>query len=248
MTKASSPTASSRTKSRATTDDRGGAKASSLLDQAYDAIKEKIVTLFFVPGQYLNEGAICDLLQLGRTPVHQALLRLQVEGLVEIIPRKGIVVQPDTLSQIVEVLDARAVVEAELARLAAERATDDEIAGLAQIVKGAPRKHGGGAIDAFIESDRAFHVSIAAMARNRVLAEMAKTLHERSTRAWYLHLWQTLDLKATGRQHAAICEAIRARDGVAAADAIRTHIGSFRERYIHILNTSPIRHQMVERS
>ena len=239
--------ARNRTKARVTADAGGAAKASSLSDQAYEAIKEKIVTLYFVPGQYLNEGAICDLLQMGRTPVHQALLRLQVEALVEIIPRKGIVVQPDSLSQIVEVLDARAVVEAELARLAAEQATDDEIAGLERIVKGAPRKHGGGAIDAFIESDRAFHVAIATMARNRVLAEMAKTLHERSTRAWYLHLWQTLDLKATGRQHAAICEAIRARDGAAAGEAIRTHIASLRERYVHILNTSPLRHQVVLR-
>lgn len=245
MTKApSSPSANGRARSGAAA---GAGKVSSLSDQAYDAIKEKIVTLFFVPGQYLNEGAICELLQMGRTPVHQALLRLQVEGLVEIIPRKGIVVQPDSLSQIVEVLDARAVVEAELARRAAENATEDEVAGLERILKGAPRRHGGGAIDAFIESDRAFHVAIAAMAKNRVLAEMAKTLHERSTRAWYLHLWQTLDLKATGRQHAAICEAIRARDGTAAAEAICAHIGSLRERYVHILNSSPLRHHAVLR-
>lgn len=217
-------------------------KASSLSDQAYGAIKEKIVTLFFVPGQYLNEGAICELLGMGRTPVHQALLRLQVEGLVEIIPRKGIIVQPDSLGQILEVLDARAVVEAELARLAAERASDEEIARLERILDGAPRKHGGGAIDAFIEADRAFHVAIAAMAGNRVLAEIAKTLHERSTRSWYLHLWQTLDLKATGRQHTAICDAIRARDGVAAAETIRAHIASLSERYRHILDASPLRH------
>ncbi len=54
-------------------------KSGSLTAQAYEQIKEKILTLHFLPGQYLNEGALCALLEVGRTPVHQALQRLQHE-------------------------------------------------------------------------------------------------------------------------------------------------------------------------
>ena len=91
--------------------------------QAFEEIKEKILKLYFLPGQYLNEGALCALLNVGRTPVHQALQRLQHEGLVEIMPRKGVIVQPGSISEILKILDSRATIEAELARNAASHAT-----------------------------------------------------------------------------------------------------------------------------
>src|SRR5260221_14777990 len=93
--------------------ENGGGNSLSLTDQAYEAMKEKVITLYFLPGQYLNEGAICKLLDLGRTPVPQALQRLQLEGLTAVVPRKGVIIQPDSISQILEFLDARLVVESE---------------------------------------------------------------------------------------------------------------------------------------
>ena len=80
-------------------------KHGSLVAKAYEDIKEKIITLYFLPGQYLNEAAISGLLQVGRTPVHQALQRLELEGLVEIMPRKGVVVLPDSISEIIKILE-----------------------------------------------------------------------------------------------------------------------------------------------
>src|SRR5947207_4287798 len=81
------------------------AKHNSLVAKAYEEIKEKIITLYFLPGQYLNEAAISALLQVGRTPVHQALQRLEFEGLVEVMPRKGVVVLPDSISEIIKILE-----------------------------------------------------------------------------------------------------------------------------------------------
>ena len=80
-------------------------KHGSLAAKAYEDIKEKIITLYFLPGQYLNEAAISGLLQVGRTPVHQALQRLELEGLVEIMPRKGVIVLPDSISEIIKILE-----------------------------------------------------------------------------------------------------------------------------------------------
>ncbi len=216
-------------------------KPSSLSEQAYEAIKERIITLYFLPGQYLNESAISELLNLGRTPVRQALQRLQIEGLVDIVPRKGVIIQPDSIGQILEILDARIVLEAELAKRAAERATDRDVQDLEAALDGGHRRHGGGAIDAFVECDRAFHVKIGDMSGNRVLGDFSKVLHERSTRSWYLHLWQTLDTDGSDRQHRAVLEAVRARDGAGAAEAMRTHLSSLRERVAHIQSAAPRR-------
>jgi hypothetical protein len=82
-----------------------------------------MVTLHFLPGQYVNEGALCAMLGAGRTPGHQVLQRLEIEGLVGIMPRKGVIVRPDGMSEILTILDSPATVEAQLARNAAEQAT-----------------------------------------------------------------------------------------------------------------------------
>jgi DNA-binding GntR family transcriptional regulator len=217
----------------------GGTDKSSLTQQAYEAIKEKVITLYFLPGQYLNEGAICDLLGLGRTPVHQALQRLQLEGLVEIVPRKGVIIQPDSIGQIIEFLDARLTVETEITRMAALCAIPQDIQDLQAILdQNSELKNEGGEINAFVERDHAFHAKISEMSRNRVLGDFTKTLHERCTRAWYLHLWQTLDTNASDKQHRGILKAIKNRDGEAAAKAMREHLTNLRDRVARLQNST----------
>ncbi|MCK9908731.1 GntR family transcriptional regulator [Microbacteriaceae bacterium K1510] len=211
-----------------------GQKGGSLVARAYEELKERIITVYFLPGQYLNEGAICALLGLGRTPVHQALQRLEIDGLVEIMPRKGVIVLPDSIAEIIKILDSRMAVEPELARHAAERATAEtaaELKALASVQKSDPDISD---IDAFTTSDRAFHRKLADMSGNQVLSDFARNLHERSWRYWYLHLWQTLDINGSNRQHTAIAEAVAKRDGDTAANAMREHISSLKQRLSQI--------------
>lgn len=217
-------------KTPAKTTTKARAKAGSLADQAFEDIKEKILKLYFLPGQYLNEGALCALLGVGRTPVHQALQRLQHEGLVEVMPRKGVIVQPGSISEILKILDSRATIEADLARNAASRATPKQVEELKALARAGVGATTPSQLEDFIEADRAFHSKFADLAENPVLSEFARTLHERSIRYWYLHLWQTFDGKSTGGEHAAIADAIAKGDGEAAAKAVRTHIESLRTR------------------
>lgn len=209
----------------------------SLTEQAYQAIKERIVTLVFAPGQYLNEAALCDTLDMGRTPVHQALLRLNVEGLVEIVPRKGLVVQPDSIGRVIEMLDARRMIEPELARRAAENATDDDVAYLEDVL----RRHSPGlaGLDTYSSTDRAFHVKIAAMSGNQVLGEFLQSLHERVARFWYLHLWRMRDTGRGEQDHGAVLAAIRARAGEEAAEAMEAHLDRLRGELAEISNQAP---------
>jgi DNA-binding GntR family transcriptional regulator len=228
--------AKSSLKTQAETASKAGrkpaSKSGSLAEQVYKKLKEKIITLHFLPGQYLNEGALCAMLGVGRTPVHQALQRLELERLVEIMPRKGVIVQPDSIAEVLKILDSRVTVEAELARNAAQQRTPED----AEVLKRLAR-HGYGNgqpadVDTFITGDRAFHEQFANMAGNVVLSEFARSLHERSIRYWYLHLWQTMDTKATIRQHSAIADMITKGDSEGAAKAVREHIESLRERLI----------------
>lgn len=203
----------------------GGADDTSLVAKAYESIKEKIITLYFLPGQYLNEAAVSALLGLGRTPVHQALQRLHLEGLVEVMPRKGVIVLPDSIAELVKILDSRLAVEPELARKAAEGEPDPETcAELRRLAIAPTATEGLPDIDAFTVCDRAFHRRIGDLSGNKVMAEFAGRLHERSTRYWYLHMWQTLDVGRSNRQHGAVAEAVCRGDTDGAAGAMREHI------------------------
>jgi DNA-binding GntR family transcriptional regulator len=221
---------------------KGNDESLSLSDQAYIAIKDRIITLFFAPGQYLNEASICEQLDMGRTPVHQALQRLRTEGLVDIVPRKGVIIQPDSMGQVLEILDARLVIEPEIAARAAQHRRPEDVAEIRSLLDHhRDDPHGGGRIDSFVECDRAFHNKLSDMSQSRILGDFAKTLHERSTRAWYLHLWQTLDTEASDRQHRAVLQAIEAQDPMAAAAAMREHLAALRDKVAHLQQHAPQR-------
>jgi DNA-binding GntR family transcriptional regulator len=219
------------------------AKAQPLVQVAYESIKERIINLHFLPGQYLNEAAICAQLKLGRTPVHQALQRLQLEGLVDVLPRKGIIVQPDSVAEIMKILDSRMTVEPELARVAARRAGAGEIAreqldllkqlAVATVDQDPPD------IAAFTANDRRFHREIALLSGNPVMSDFARVLHERSTRFWYLNLWQTIDVPASNRQHADIAKAITDGNEALAAQRMLDHISALRSRLERLQRMSP---------
>jgi len=91
---------------------------SSLLDTAYEKIKQHITACEFRPGDYLNEAELSERLGIGRTPVHQAIDRLMMEGLVQVMPRKGIIVTPVSLNDVAQTIEVRLLNECHCARLA----------------------------------------------------------------------------------------------------------------------------------
>lgn len=210
-------------------------KQTSLVEQAYETIKEKVIALHFLPGQYLNEAAICAQLDMGRTPVHQALQRLHVEGLVEVLPRKGIIVQPDSLAEILKILESRLTVEPELARNAAAHVRGaevpaDEVARLVAIATATDAELDPPDISTFTSNDRWFHREIGRLSGNSIMADFARMLHERSTRFWYLNLWQTIDVDKSNAQHLTIARAVSEGDEDAASLAMAEHIRALHGR------------------
>lgn len=216
----------------------------SLSESAYRALRERVLNLTLPAGELLNERWICELLGVGRTPVHQALQRLHQEGLIEIVPRKGILVKPDSVSKIIDLLDARSIIEPVLAGRAARLANPDDIEELKKI--SAPVECGNvqsngesKSIDQFIERDRAFHAKLAAISGSTVLMEMQKSLHERAMRFWYSDLWRTLDEHKAAAEHKAVIDAIERGDASAAEAAMSQHIEEITTRLRKIQGMSP---------
>lgn len=201
----------------------------SLRDQAYEIIKRRIITLAYHPGAYINEAMICDDLGIGRTPVHLALERLALEGMVEIMPRKGLIVTPISFDEMQQINEARRLIEPAAAGLAARWASDAELEAMKRIVAAARevRLHD---TERLMELDRLFHSAIADATRNRVLAPMLKALHERSLRNWYISLSDEGRRENVAAEHEEILGAILTRDAAVAEAAMRSHIDSFKER------------------
>lgn len=206
------------------------AQPRSLKEEAYERIKRLIITMRLRPGELLNLVQLSSSLDIGRTPVLQAVEKLVFDGLVDVIPRKGIVVRPVTLDEVLDLIEVRTVNEAQCARLAALRAEDADIQALEKIAHEADEATQSGSVDIERQMyyDQEFHRALAKASKNPVLAELMHALHERSLRFWFISLRTEQHHVAVGKEHRMIIKALRKRDPEAAAKAIVSHIESFK--------------------
>jgi DNA-binding GntR family transcriptional regulator len=200
----------------------------SLRDAAYEAIKLRIITCKFKPGECINEASVSQLLGYGRTPVHQALDRLMLEEMVEVIPRKGVIVKPVILQDVMQMIDVRMVNETHCARLAAARADDTHIKALTGVLNRAQQAIAGRDVHAMMMLDREFHLQLAAASKNFELTEVLRKLNERSLRFWFISFNTPDHHRSFQEQHEAIFTAVRDRDADGAESAMRAHIDAFR--------------------
>src|SRR5580692_3046095 len=207
----------------------------SLRDTAYDAIKHRIITCAFRPGEYINELQLSALLKIGRTPVHQALDRLMIEGMVEVIPRKGVIVKPVSLNEVLQIIEVRLINEPLGARLAAVHANDADLTEMADVLKRAKHWASLRNVENLMLLDREFHLLVAKAAKNDVLTELLRNLHERSLRFWFISLNAPTQYQLVQDEHGTILEAIRRRDADNADAAMRRHIESFRKNVSQFL-------------
>ncbi len=201
--------------------------AKSLLDQAYNEIKFRIITCRYRPGEVLSEAAISLELKIGRTPVHQAIHHLVMDGLVSIMPRKGVMVRPVSIDEAMEIISVRLVTECYCARLAADRADDTELQKLQEIVESSEKNMEKRNVEQMMLLDREFHDTLARAAKNSVLTDVLRNLHERSLRFWFISLRAADHHRDVLAQHRAIVKALQSRQPDAAEAAMRDHILAF---------------------
>lgn len=208
--------------------------AVSLEDAAYNIIKNRIITCKLRPGTTLSEAALAANIGYGRTPVHQAMTRLMHESLVEILPRKGILVRPVSLDEILEIIEVRLINECSCVRRASKHADTHAIAELEANLwqlKDATKSRD---TERLMHLDRDFHIAISSAAGNAVHAQLLRTLHERSLRFWFISLRAAPDHHIRiCEQHEAIVNAIIDHDPDDAEVAMREHIEAFRANIMH---------------
>ncbi len=193
---------------------------------AYEQLKSAIITLRLPPGSYLNETAICIELGLSRTPVHHALHRLMHEGLVSIVPRKGVLVQPLSINDFLELMVVRRLNDPVSASLAAERITPAELQQLNVIIANiheAKRND----VASLITLDRRFHAIITDATRNRVLVQLLDSVHDRSARFWAMALASGSWVDEILQEYSVITEQLHRHDARGAMAAMEAHIDSF---------------------
>ncbi len=211
--------------------------AETLTERAYRALEEQIVTLRLKPSQVLSEQMLSATFDIGRTPIREALQRLAREGLVAILPRKGILVSDINPRNQLLVLEVRRELERLLSRAGAERATKDQREQLQEIARGMDRASKANDDIAFMRLDRELNRLMIEAAHNDFAARSMKLLQGLSRRFWYMHYREAADLPLCARLHANQARAIAKGNGEAAArasDKLMDYVENFTRRTVSV--------------
>lgn len=160
----------------------------SLKDRVYDALKETIAGINIYEGTgepRLDERQLSEDLGVSRTPIREAIARLEQEGLVRIVPRRGVFVTRKTKTEILEMITVWAALESMAARLATDKATDDEIASLRALFATMEDDTAQANIDEYSSRNIRFHQAIIRLSKSKLMETMTETLfiHMRAIRA-----------------------------------------------------------------
>jgi len=202
-------------------------EAASLSERAAYRIRELIVSLELPPGAPVSERELMARLGLGRTPVREALRTLAQEKLVEVYPRRGIVVAPVDVGDLGALSEARIVLESFAARCAAERAAPEERAAARAFLAELP-----GAADehderTLIELDQRIHRHVYRCAHNPFIESTLNEYYILTLRIWFLALDRVPRLEHAVTEHRELLEAICDGDPRRAEDVMRRHIEGF---------------------
>lgn len=201
----------------------------SLHEQVADKLRQQIFGGLLAPGSFVDEVALCERLEISRTPLREALKVLTAEGLVRHEPRRGCFVNEVTEQDLDEIFPVIALLEGRCAHEAALHASDADLVALEalhdKLQKAARNKR----IVDYYETNYAIHEAIITLANNRWLAQVIGDLRK------ILKLARLQQLHAPGRleqslsEHMAVYAALKARDGEGAEAAMRTHLTRQRE-------------------
>ena len=182
------------------------------------------------PGSAVSEAMLSERLGIGRTPIREALQRLARERLVQILPRRGVIVSDINVKGQLRLLEVRREIERLVAWSAARRATAEERTRFAALAKAFERAARTNDDVSFLRIDRDFNELCLEAARNEFATTAMQLMASLSRRFWYLHYKQAADMPETAKLHADIARAIAGDDPKAAAkasDALLDNIEAF---------------------
>ena len=204
---------------------RGAAK-----DRALEYVKARVLTGAFRGGELISEGEVASALGMSRTPVREAFLRLEAEGLLRLYPQRGALVVPVSPEEVRSVIEARLVLEQFAVRKVVRRSPAARAAAFERMSRELERQREAGSAEdlrEFLDSDRIFHSVMVDDADNSILADFYASLRDRqmrmigqSTVAYPERIPTILD------EHREIAEAVRDGDLERTLSAVKIHLAS----------------------
>jgi DNA-binding GntR family transcriptional regulator len=193
----------------------------------YERLKESIYLGDLAPGQHLVETALAEMYDVSRTPIREALMRLEQDGLL-IRDRNGLTVREHSPAEILDLYEVRILLETEAGRVAADRRTENDMLALKKVAK----RYEAGSIDdprGLVELNRHFHEAVWACAHQLALTDLLERLEQHLGRFPVSTLTYPGRWEQTIEQHRAIVRAIDARDGNRAGELCGQHFRNARE-------------------
>jgi len=205
-----------------------------LYKQAYDEIRRRIITGEFPPSSSISDYHLAEDLNISRTPVREALKRLEDEGLVWSVPNKGTFITEFTAHDIMEIYQIRETLEGRAAFIAAEMMSDDDIQLLEKEIALTHELEFTGQRDEIFQCDIRLHKLIIKSTQNIRLGKILATLDDQMHQV-RIYFSQSPDwLQAMFKEHAAIVEKIKAHDGKGAEIAMTRHLRSACDRSVQM--------------
>ncbi len=214
-----------------------GVETASLADRAYHAIREMIVSVELRPGAVIDERGLMERLGIGRTPTREALRRLAQERLVQVYPRRGMFVTSVEIRDLASLAEVRSALESHAARLAAERATEEDRSELEALLG---ELGGRSELDVreLMALDERIHRQVYRSAHNPFLEATLEEYYVLALRIWYLALDRAPELEQAVLGHRELLEAIRDGDADRAEATMRRHVLDFEEVMRRVLTGS----------
>ncbi|HEY8983184.1 MAG TPA: GntR family transcriptional regulator [Streptomyces sp.] len=196
-------------------------------DRVYTHVKQGVLDRRFEGGTLLTEGELADAVGVSRTPVREALLRLEVEGLIRLYPKKGALVLPVSAQEIADVVETRLLIEEHAVRKAVP-APAGLVERLAELLERQKEEAGRGDLSAAAVTDRCFHAEIVRSGGNEILGRLYDQLRDRQLRMGVAIMNAHPDRIAKSLvEHAQILDALRSGDAEAAVAVVRRHVDWF---------------------
>ncbi|MDI7260951.1 MAG: GntR family transcriptional regulator [Thermodesulfobacteriota bacterium] len=192
--------------------------------KVYDYLREKLLSGEIPPHEHLIETKIAQEIGTSRTPVREALHNLELEGLIESIPRVGYIVKSISEEEVEEICEIRRVVEELATRWAIEKARDRLIQELKKNIAISEEKVSGGDVRAFVEMDAQFHETISKLSGSKRLLELAQTLRRHMLRYRIQSIYSADNVLRAINGHKGILRAIEKDDFDEINKAIKAHL------------------------
>jgi GntR family transcriptional regulator, trigonelline degradation regulator len=208
-------------------------------DQAFERLRDAIITGHFAPGARLIERELCEAMGVSRTSIREVLRRLEAEHLIEVEPRRGPIVARLSRKQVAEIYDVRALLEAAVVRRFALEASNEDIAELRRIYEELSVARRNEDVAAIVKTTRQFSEQMMRIVNHELINDIHQKLIARISVSRVLAISLPGRLEQSARELAVVMDAIERRDAERAAESLTTYVRNAGEAALKRIDSAP---------